>query len=232
MRAAALCCALFLGACLNPNTYSTPRTTPVGEVQNAAALEVISFRDSRYDETSKSVHAQTSLVSPTYALRVGASDSVDIGARIGNGSSLGVDVKWNFLKSKYFDMAAAPGMQTFYLWDGAGGDGGAAHFYGNLPLMLGINPSDSFSVVPSVGLGYGFGGGAAVANNAQERVAVTNALLLQAGIGLDFRTSPTFAIHPEMSLLRRVLGPADTDMIWFTFGLGFDWGALPRYADR
>jgi hypothetical protein len=230
IRAAALACALLASACLNPNTYSTPRTTPVGQVQNTAALEVISFSDSRYEGDSiKSVYAQTSLVAPTYALRVGASDSVDIGARIGNGSALGVDLKWNFFKSKFFDMAGAPGLQTFYVSKGAGGRSGGAHFYGNLPLMLGINPSDRFSIVPSVGLGYGFGRRAAADDDALERVASTKALLLQAGIGLDFRISPTFAIHPEMSLLRRVLAPDDTDLIWFTFGLGFDWGALPRY---
>jgi hypothetical protein len=224
-------CALFAGACLNPNTYSTPRTTPAGKVQHAMALEIISYRDSYRDgETSQSVHAQTFLAMPTYALRVGASDNLDIGMRIGNGSSPGVDAKWNFLKSKYLDAAAGPGLQTFYFWAGAGGDGGAAHFYGNLPLMLGINASETFSVVPSVGLGYGFGGdAAAVANNAQERAAAAEALLLQAGIGLDFRTSRNFAIHPEMSLLRRLSGPADAEMTWFTFGLGFDWGALPSY---
>jgi hypothetical protein len=122
-----------------------------------------------------------------------------------------------------------PGLQTFYVSKGAGGRNGGAHFYGNLPLMLGINPSDRFSIVPSVGLGYGFGRRAAADDDPENRVASTKALLLQAGIGLDFRTSPTFAIHPEMSLLRRVLAPDDSDLIWFTFGLGFDWGALPRY---
>ena len=227
--AVVLACA---SGCINPNTYSTPRTTPVGQVQNAMAAEIVSYRAETPESSGRS-HTDTgnTLVAPSYFFRVGLTDRLDIGGRFANGSALGVDLKWNFLKSEVFDMAVAPGTQAFYAWGGAGSDGGYTHVYTNLPLLFGINASPEFTIAPSIGVGYGFNAGSEAYNNAEERIASTEALMLQAGIGLDFRTSPTFAVHPELSVVRRVSGPAGSDMIWYTFGLGFKWGALPTYAD-
>lgn len=133
-------------------------------------------------------------------------------------------------RSEVLDLAVAPGAQSFLVWGGAGA-GFYSHVYTNLPLMCGINASPEFTVAPSIGVGYGFNSSDDPSyNNPEERTASTEALMVQAGLGLDFRISPRFAIHPAMSLLKRVSGPAGAELSWYTFGLGFKWGALPSYG--
>lgn len=217
--------------CLNPNTYSTPRTTPVRRVQHSLAAEVVSFRAVTPEEGAEPrTNVGNTVVAPSYAFRVGLTERLDVGGRIANASALGLDVKWNFLRSDLLDVAMAPGMQSFYVWGGAGTDV-YSHVYTNLPLLVGINAAPEFTIAPSAGLGYGFNSSDNPSyNNAEERTSSTTALMLQAGLGLDFRISPTFAVHPEMSLLRRISGPAGATMSWYTFGLGFNWGALPSYG--
>jgi hypothetical protein len=230
--AAALGLSVLASGCLNPNTYGTPRTTPVGEVQQTLAFEVVSYRAvSRFEGTSQSqTEAGNTPLAPTYALRYGLSETLDIGGRFGNFSSLGTDLKWNFFKTDVIDVALDPGVTSFVVFDGIGGDGANVHVYANAPLLFGINPGPELTIAPSVGLGYGLNTNEQAFNNSQEAIAATEALLLQAGLGLDFRLSSYFAIHPEMSVIRRLSGPAGSAMIWYTFGLGFSWGALPNYG--
>jgi hypothetical protein len=218
--------------CLNPNTYGTPRTTPVGKVQSSLAAEAVSYRAVTPEQQGgpPRTTAGNSPVAPSYAFRVGVSDRLDIGGRVANSSALGVDLKWNFFRSEVLDLAVAPGAQSFLVWGGAGA-GFYSHVYTNLPLMCGINASPEFTVAPSIGVGYGFNSSDDPSyNNPEERTASTEALMVQAGLGLDFRISPRFAIHPAMSLLKRVSGPAGAELSWYTFGLGFKWGALPSYG--
>lgn len=237
-RAAALLWLPLASGCLNPNTYGTPRTTPVGQVQQSLAAELVSYRAVTPEGpgTLGRTDAGNTPVAPSYAFRVGVTDRLDIGGRIANASALGVDVKWNFLRSEVLDVAIAPGAQAFIVWGGAGA-GVYTHVYSNLPLMFGINASPDFTIAPSVGLGYGFNSSDSLSyNNAEERTSSTEALLFQAGLGLDFRISPRFAVHPEMSMLTRAsgaagaAGAAGAEMRWYTFGVGFKWGVLPSYG--
>src|SRR5215207_1572927 len=86
--------AALCTGCPNPNTYGTPRTTPVGKVQHTVAAEGMSYNIEQGGRTDSGTFPNL----PSYQLRVGVADTVDIGARITNLTSVGADVKWNFLK--------------------------------------------------------------------------------------------------------------------------------------
>jgi hypothetical protein len=214
--AAALCTG-----CPNPQTYGTPRTTPVGKVQHSVAAEGIGTNDAGAIPTL-----------PTYTLRVGVADTVDIGARIANLSSIGADVKWNFIKSDVFDMALDPGFQLVLL-KGVNlirGVEGVNAIYLNGPLMFGINVSDSVSIVPTLGGGVWYRISTAGTDSA--------IFMLRPGIGFDFRISERFALHPEITFLKTLNG-SNEDLVGDGFGahsllpffgLGFNFGNLPKYG--
>jgi hypothetical protein len=95
--------ALVLLGCPNPNTYTTPRTVGSGHFQHSLAAEAWGFNipatTTNGYTTSEGVSG-TFPTLPTYTLRIGIGDSWEIGARVANMTSLGSDIKWNFLKSR------------------------------------------------------------------------------------------------------------------------------------
>jgi hypothetical protein len=98
-------------------------------------------------------------------------------------------------------------------------------------LIVGINPSPSFSLVPSVGVAYSSGSESGrLYSDSSARLAQVQAVFLQAGFGLDFRTSETFAVHPQLAMLRSLSAKDDAKITWYTFGIGFSWGKLPVYG--
>src|SRR6478736_2620588 len=132
--------ACLCTGCPNPNTYGTPRTTPVGKISHTIAME--GFRYSVDDTKNGGTKGDATLPNfPTYQLRVGVLDTLDIGARLSNMSSLGADVKWNFLKSDVFDLAIDPGFQVLHIGSNSGSSSGSAstsftEFYGHVPLLI------------------------------------------------------------------------------------------------
>ncbi len=225
--AAAICTG-----CPNPNTYGTPRTTPVGRVQHTLAAEGFgaTFEQKVSDGmggTRTRSGGGTVPNLPSYQLRIGVADTVDIGVKVLNMSSLGADVKWNFIKGDTFDMAAVPGFQVFH----ASSDSvGYTQFYGNLPLLFGINVSDSVTIVPSAGVTYSLGSGAADDNDDTSAAFSDGGLWVRGGLGFNFRISPKFAMHPEITFLKNMPGDNEVDALLYIFGLGFNFGALPVYG--
>jgi len=139
-------------------------------------------------------------------------------------------LKWNFVRTPTFDLAVDPGVQAFVLSDTADeGSSLSPHLLLTSPLVLGINAGPDFSVVPRVGIAYGFNTGGQSSNASFERVSTIDAAFLQAGVGLDFRVTGSFAIHPELSVLRSFSSEKDIRVAWYTFGIGINWGALPDY---
>jgi hypothetical protein len=224
--AAALCTG-----CPNPNTYGTPRTTPVGKIQHSVAAEAIGFKVHRNaTSTDPGVDGSVTVPTfPTYTLRVGVADTVDIGARIANLSSLGADVKWNFIKSDVFDMAIDPGFQFFHLATTSNGaDASYSIIYLNAPLMFGINVSDAVSIVPTIGVTYGWASATVNTTDTRDSGSGTTGVLLRPGIGFDFRIGQKFAIHPEITFLKTL--KSDPSTLIYLFGIGFNFGNLPHYG--
>jgi hypothetical protein len=222
--------ALLSTGCPNPNTYGTPRTTPVGRVQHTIAAEGVNYRLQDSPQQGGERASVTFPTFPTYQLRVGVADRVDIGARIMNFSSIGADVKWNFLKTDAFDMAIVPGFQLFHLsGTTAGTTEGYTQIYGHAPLVLGINVADEVSIVPTLGVTYGYNSASFVTDDRSAASSI-DGVILRAGLGVNFRVMPKFALHPEVTMLEFLNAADEPKVRLFIFGLGFNFGNLPTYG--
>jgi hypothetical protein len=220
---------LLCTGCPNPQTYGTPRTTPAGKIQHSVAAEGWGF--SGTDGQTDTDISGTYPTAPTYTLRVGLADSVDIGARIANLSSIGADVKWNFLKSDSFDMAIDPSFQFFYFGASAGGeDASISVLYLNAPLMFGINVGESVTIVPTLGVTWGWASASVATADESDSASSTTGLMLRPGLGFNFRISERFALHPEITFLRTLDSPDGDSVLLYNFGLGFNFGNLPKYG--
>jgi hypothetical protein len=237
IRLGGLCVSAALcTGCPNPNTYGTPRTTPAGRVQHTIAAEGFGaswtqkVRVANPDGTTSERDVSNSGTLPnfpSYQIRIGVADELDVGVKVLNLSSLGADVKWNFIKGDTFDMAAVPGFQVFHF---SANDEGYTQLYGNLPLLFGINVGESVTIVPSAGVTYSLGSATVTDSDDNSAAYSASGLWLRGGIGFNFRISPKFAMHPEITFLKNLPGDNEVDTLLYVFGLGFNIGSLPVYG--
>jgi len=223
---------LLLG-CPNPQTYGVPRTTPSGKIQHTVALEgfhaaannsTVVANPSGGTTTRNQTESLTLPLLPTYQLRVGVADRVDIGARVTNLSALGGDVKWNFMKSESVDLAINPGLQFNYF---SAGGSSIFFFYGHLPLMVGFNFGESATLIGTGGLVFAYGSAtAADGDRATTSTGSGGTVGARFGLGMQFRVSKKFALHPEITAMKFF---ENNELLWITFGLGFNFGNLPAY---
>jgi hypothetical protein len=230
--------ASLLCGCPNPNIYGTPRTTPQGKIQHIIAPEGISW--SIKSPSAPGVPQQTTSINlpmfPSYHMRYGVSDNVDLGFKALNGSTLGFDAKFNPVRGGV-DVAVAPGLQAVYYSFGSSSSGpngsssasvSGAIFYFHLPLLLGFNVSDSFAIVATPGVAVALATASATASGSgdtQSQVTGSgSAFMGRFGLGLNFRASDNFALQPEATLLKGFNDAASTIVV---FGLGFNFGHLP-----
>jgi hypothetical protein len=223
-------CLLASTGCPNPNTYGTPRTVPAGHISHSIAVEAIGAHAG-----GASVDLPTA---PTYTMRIGAAENLDVGLRVANLTTLGADLKWNFLKGP-FDMAIAPGAQFFYYSTGtsSGSNSASASISGtylHLPLLLGINLTENVTLVPTVGIMYGaVGGSSSVSSgdgsNDSVKASSNTGVIGRFGFGADFRVSAKFALHPEITIMKGFRERAEG--VVYLAGLGFNFGTLPDYSD-
>jgi hypothetical protein len=225
--------SLVLFGCPNPNTYTTPRTIGSGNFQHSLAAEAWGFSipTSQANYASGETLSATFPTLPTYTLRIGIGDSWEIGARVANMTSLGTDVKWNFLKSSGIDLAIDPAFQIFQLSasDGSGTDETLRVAYLHVPILVGVNLSRTVSLVFTPGVTRGFVSGTATStNNGTDQASATTGAIGRFGLGVDFRLTPGFALHPEITFLR---GLGTDNTLIYMAGLGFNFGAMPNYDD-
>lgn len=230
--------SLLLTGCPNPNTYGTPRTVAPGKVSHSIAAEWVGWRfearapvdpdnpDAGTVETSQSGGI---IVPPSYALRLGVSDQVDVGFRASNVTSLGADVKYNFLRDETIDLAVDPGVQWLFV--------GFNVYHLHLPLLVGWNLSDNVSLVLTPGIMYGVSNhdtGNSDVDREIDQLLTTDGLYGRAGLGVNFRITPKFALHPEVTFLRSFKGDARDSYVSgamsYMFGIGFNFGNLPAYG--
>lgn len=214
----ALVGALTTG-CPSPSIYGTARTIPRGAIQHTLAAEVI----------GAGVGGNTLVfpTAPTYQLRIGVADNVDLGLRLGNLTMPGVDAKINFVRGA-FDLAIDPGVQGMFI---ATSDEGVGFMYLNLPLVLGFNLSRSFSLVATPGIAYAVAFGSASSSSSSGSTSATtynsSGFIPRLGLGANIRVSDTFAIQPEFTGYYSIR----SEGVIFTFGLGFLFGGQPDFND-
>jgi hypothetical protein len=228
--------ALLLLGCPNPNIYGTPRTTPKGKFSHTAAAEgfYVSGQQQKVnvDNSGKVVTTSDTVgvarpTLPTYILRYGISDEFDFGVAFRSSSSLGVDVKWNPLRSTV-DLAVAPGLQWYGVFTG---QEGVQVFHIHVPLLVGINLNESLSLVLTPGFVYAatVGTFTTTSTGADRNAIVTsNGPLARFGIGVNIRPSKSFHLQPEVTGMRAF---NDAEGLMLMFGVGFSFGHLPSYDD-
>lgn len=221
--------SLCLTACPNPNLYQTARTTPKGKLSYSIAAEALGFQaeTSQEDSDGNITKVETNHevpLPPTFMLRYGASDDVDLGFHVYNLVSPGFDAKFNFLKDAV-DLALAPGVQVYR---GSAGDTDFTVLYGHLPLILDLNFDSSISMVLAPGITYARSSIDTSTDDLLTDINSNSGFIARAGVGFDFRVSDGFALHPEVTFLRAL-----DDSNWTTYvaGLGFNFGRLPSFAD-
>jgi hypothetical protein len=223
---------LFLTGCPNPNTYTTPRTIGSGNIQHSLAAEAWGFSiPAGTAYSSSETLSGTFPTLPTYTLRIGLGDSWEIAARLANMSSLGGEIKWNFLRSGALDLAIDPSIQYFRLSvnDASNTTTSLSVGYLHVPILVGINLSRSVTLVATPGVTYGFASASASSTTSgTDQASATTGAIARFGIGFDFRMSSSFALHPEITFLR---GLGTDQTILYMFGLGFNFGAMPNYDD-
>jgi hypothetical protein len=228
---------ILLTGCPNPQTYGTPRTTPPGKVTHTIAAETMTVSgttktsDTDYstgEETEGEERVSATFpVPPTYQLRIGLADRVDLGIKVANMTSLGADIKLNPVRGG-FDFAIAPGVQWFRL--SAGGDS-LNVTYLHLPLMFGVNLSTDTSLIFTPGVVY-VAAGTSEGADGNDAIFQSSGLGARFGIGFEYRVSPKFALHPELTAIRGLTGPyGDVEATIVLFGLGFNIANIPDYSD-
>ena len=97
-------------------------------------------------------------------------------------------------------------------------------------MLFGINLSDSVSIVPTLGVSYGGGSTEVTTTDERDSATATTGVMLRPGLGFDFRISERFALHPEITFLKTLKGSDEPSVLMYMFGLGFNFGNLPKYG--
>jgi hypothetical protein len=98
-----------------------------------------------------------------------------------------------------------------------------------VPVLVGLNVSRAVSLVFTPGVTWGFVSGGLTSNSSgTQQASATTGALGRFGLGADFRITPGFALHPEITFLR---GLGSENTIIYMAGLGLNFGAMPNYDD-
>jgi hypothetical protein len=201
---AALFAAVAVGTlgCANPNLYTGPRATPVGRIVSFVAPQLV----------DRKAHA------PVYAVafggRWGLVRQLDLGLRT-NATSAGIDLKWNAIRSRYFDLALDGGVQLL-----------PNTLYVEMPVLLGVNVNELFSVLPSTGLTLGSGEEPPMdSNRPPDPAHAAGRVFVRTGLGVQLRVTRRFAFQPEANYFH--FTSAGNTRSFYSVGLGFCIGPQP-----
>jgi hypothetical protein len=198
---AAVVCVLSALGCASPNLYTGPRATPVGRFVGFVAPQLVERKDQ----------------SPVYAVafggRWGLVRQLDLGART-TLTSAGLDLKWNALRTRHFDLALDGGVQLL-----------SNTFYVEMPVLIGINVNELFSVLPSTGLTLGSGDEPALNGHGTESRRPAGRVFVRAGLGAQLRVTSRFAIQPEANYFH--FTSSGNTRTFYSAGLGFCIGPQP-----
>jgi hypothetical protein len=199
-----LALAFALSGCLSANGFGVARTVLPKEVSHAAGLTGFAAREDSGDDILPGGGV-------AYALRVGLADRLDLGAAISFPAQMRVDLKYNPLRTTHFDLAVAPAAWLAYY--PLRGDETPIIVGADVPVLIGINPTETVTLIPSLGPGV------LVSPSNQQR-----AFYLRGCLGARFRLGETLALHPELTMM---WDPGRGTFSDAAFGLGLVFGTLP-----
>lgn len=200
-----------LAACASPGIYSTARTLPAGESGGTVIGEF------GYSTFGPNEDFQSRLIQPpSVEGRYGLLDRVDAAFRIPGFSGIGGDIKWNPIRSRFFDLSFNP--RALFWTPGM--------FHGLLPTIIDFNITDWLTIVPHGG--PAFAAGKRDENPSREEpVLLYTGFLIDAGLGINVRISEEYAVHAEAACL--VSLPMEEARMC-TFGLGLNYGTRPPFG--
>lgn len=98
--------------------------------------------------------------------------------------------------------------------------------YINIPVILQLNLSDSFALLATPGFTYAVAYAGTSSTLSGDRSTYTGSgALARLGVGFNARVGNSFAIQPEFTALWN----PDTTGVIFNFGVGFQFGGVPRF---
>lgn len=161
---------------------------------------------------------------PSFGVRIGLVDGIDIGLRLQNLDSIGADGKFRLVKGR-FDLALDPGLQGYYVSINSTGLG---VIYLHAPVLLGFNVSENVSIILSPGVTFSVASANVANGSGVTGAATATGFMGRLGLGFDFRVTSRFAIHPEVTVLKQF---GDANGLIYVGGVGFNIGAQPDYSD-
>lgn len=225
--------AALVCGCPNPNTYGTPRTVEPGTASHTISIETVGVAGARGKDYSPT--------GPSYTVRIGLAPRLDLGVRAANFTSGALDLKWNFYRSKWFDVAIAPGGQYFF--DRAN----SVHYvHAHLPVMFGINIGYDATILLIPGFGMQVASRPiapapcpvpavapnlppnCLAGSEMTRLLGGTTPFVRMGVGFNWRMFANFAVQPELTIMRQL---PDYDAWMVNAGLGVSFMNLPKYDE-
>ena len=170
---------------------------------------------------------------PSYHLRVGLIEELDLGFHVNNLSSVGLDSKFNFVRGRVIDLALDPGVQWYRVTvtsDLSGSEETSTIdvFYVHGPLLIDINLSEMVSLVLTPGIAYAVVSDDVSSSDGSDASRSSEGLFARLGLGVNVRVTNGFAVHPEVTAIR---GFGDSGDLIYMAGIGFSFGSLPSFAD-
>ncbi len=195
MRALITCVAMGLLGCASPNLYVSARPLGRGVVQHTIALEGLG--------AVTPAGAAVVPTAPTWQVRVGLGDRVDILGRLVNLSGLGMDVLVSLYQGPV-DLAVVPGLRGTYLPFSAGRPGMLST---HLPLLMAVHLTDRWTLLATAGGGVATALGRSASAEqtslalAENTESSSQGFFLRGGLGVRWRVTQGLLLHPEVTVL-------------------------------
>lgn len=192
--------------CLSSTSFGTARTVAPGEIAHQVGITAFVRPDDGGDATLYPFPI------PSYGLRAGITEDVDVGARASLVGQLSMDAKWTALETSLVELAIGGAVWAAIYPTRSDGEESALMTGVELPLIAGLNVTRFLSLVAHGGPGY-----------ALVPASGVGGVVLRAGGGVAFR-GDGFVIQPEVSTL---IDTARGETIDVAAGVGLMLGAVP-----
>ena len=202
---------IALAGCPSMPLNQSASTVAAGEMQQGFGIEYLGIAvddtDGDPDTEDDGFVDFLEYPFPTYWVRYGITDNIDVGARYSAPFSVTLDAKFHLLDTDVLDLAIAPAIQYAFV-----------PVYFHLPVLVGINVSDFFEVVLSPRFSFISIVGDNI-DGSGDSVSYVSEPLVGGGLSFLFKFD-NLQISPELHFLQGV-GDGNTRMLSFNVGFAF-----------
>ena len=100
--------------------------------------------------------------------------------------------------------------------------------YFHLPILLGLNLNETFSIMATPGIVYALSSSNLKGPSGDDRSSYSSVggVMARIGLGLNIRPTAGFALQPEVTYMRAF---SEGSVSFLMLGLGFNFGSLPMF---